>query len=233
MTSSHPILKQLEQAVFFKDPDQVDRLFEDEAITHMEHTQILKALTEGLDQARMALGAMTESVAEFLLSVDAMRRGFLHLKRLAPINKDRPRAVIGVIQGDVHDLGATIIAGVMEALGYEVRELGQNTSIDRFIEELKSFDASILGLSSMMSTTLSDMKETIIRCRRELPQVKIIVGGACLDENLARAIGSDGYAESAVHLPKALAMINAMAGKKDVSQRKYTDYHNKIQVIES
>lgn len=233
MTSSHPILQQLEQAVFSKDPDQVDRLFEDEAITHIEHALILKALTQGLDQARTALGAMTESVAEFLLSVDAMRRGFSHLKRFAPVGQTRPRAVIGVIQGDVHDLGVSIIGGVMEALGYEVRELGQDTSTDRFLEELKAFDASILGLSSMMSTTLADMKETITRCRRELPEVKIIVGGACLDENLAKAIGSDGYAESAVHLPQTLETIEQMFGPKGSPRRKYTDYERKVQVVES
>lgn len=233
MMTSHPILKQLEQAVFSKDPDQVDALFKEDALNHLDHTLILNALTNGLDEARKSLGTMTSSVAEFLLAVDAMRCGFNHLKRIAPVKEDRPRAVIGVIQGDVHDLGASIISGVMEALGYDVRELGQNTSTDRFLEELKAFDASILGLSSMMSTTLSDMKETIVRCKRELPEVKIIVGGACLDENLARAIGSDGYAESAVDLPRTLEKIEQMLGPKGQARRKYTDYDRKVQVIES
>ncbi|MBU0992412.1 MAG: cobalamin-dependent protein [Proteobacteria bacterium] len=232
MTTFHPILKNLEQAVFSKDPDRVDELFQDKSITDLDHALIVNALTQGLETARKELGTMTVSVAEFLLSVDAMRQGFEHLKKLAPEDKDRPKAVIGVIKGDVHVLGANIIAGVMEALGYDVKNLGQDTDVEQFLSELKQSKASILGLSSMMSTTLADMKETIARCKRELPNVKIIVGGACLDENLAKAIGSDGYAASAAQLPETLDEIERLIDPKKTS-RKYVDYDRKIQVIES
>lgn len=232
MTTPHPILDQLTQAVFSKNPDRVNELFQEETLTELDHSMIVSALIQGLESARKELGDMTASVAEFLLSVDAMRRGFDYLKNLAPEGLARPTAVIGVVKGDVHDLGANIIAGVMEALGYDVKNLGQDTDADQFLNELKQSNASILGLSSMMSTTISDMKEIITRCKREFPDVKILVGGACLDENLAKAMGSDGYAESAVQLPDTVKKIEKQIDPNK-TKRKYTDYDRKIQVIES
>ncbi len=233
MPTSHSILKDLEQAVIETNPDRVDTLFKSNEIKSISDEELLAALTRGLSASREKLGNASTCVAEFLLSIDAMRKGISYLTDLSSEEKDKRRAVIGVIQGDVHDLGANIIAGVMEALGYNIKNIGIATGPEQFIQALKEFDASILGLSSMMSTTLTDMKETIKKCKQELPEVMIIVGGAALDDDLARSLGAHGYSASAVELPEVLDSIERLIHSDGNKSRKYMDYNRKIQMIET
>jgi methanogenic corrinoid protein MtbC1 len=117
--------------------------------------------------------------------------------------------VIGVVEGDVHDMGKNIVAGVLEASGYRVVDLGKDVPRDRFLESLKKTKASLLALSTMMSTPLENMRDVIEWVRRLHPEVKILVGGAPLDERLARSIGADGYAEGAADVPGEAARVLA------------------------
>ncbi len=229
MTASSAILNDIEKAVLSQDPDSVDAIFQEAAVADLDADLLLGALTKGLDEARKQLGDMTTSVGDFLLSVDAVRCGLSHLKeRMVPNDGKQKRAVLGVAPGEVHNLGIYIISGVMEALGYDVICLEQDTDTDVFINELKRMDASILGVSSMMTTTLAGMQDIIVRCNRELPDVKILVGGACMDEKMATSMGADGFAESAVDLPGSLDKLDSQGTYK----RRYMDYDKKVQVTE-
>lgn len=232
MMSSHDVLSYLRQAVTSGHSEEVRRLLQTPEADEQKGSVLLKALTAGLHDARGKMADASATVAEFLLSVDALHTGAESLKTRLPIVENRPKAVVGVVQGDVHELGAAIISGVMDALGYSVTLLGQNTTPDHFIATVASSGAKILGLSSMMSTTLPAMKETIDRCRRAFPEVQVIVGGAALDESIAKTAGADGYAASAVELPAELERLNKLALGHSDPCRKYTDYERKIQVVE-
>ncbi|MBI5552455.1 MAG: cobalamin B12-binding domain-containing protein [Desulfobacterales bacterium] len=231
MPSAASILEDLSRAVFAGQPEEVLRIFRTGETEAFEAPSLLSALTSGLHEARKKLAAAAATVAEFLLSVDALHAGVGCLKPRLSEPQNKPRVVIGVVQGDVHELGAEIIAGVMDAMGYSVLRLGTGKGPDQFIEALNSSRAKLLGLSSMMTTTLPAMRETIERCRRACPDVRIMVGGAALDSSIAQTMGADGYAASVVELPDELERLEALAGSGE-EERKYTDYERKIQVIE-
>ena len=210
MNSPESLLKRFEDAVFTRDLHILENAFKEIEASGLSTDSILTALTKGLDVARLELKDHSSSIPEFLLSVDVMKQGLNQLKSLQPENKnpdDHTRIIIGVVEGDVHDLGKNIVAGVLESCGYEVMDLGRDIPAGVFIEEVKNTRAHVLALSTMMSTPLENMQEVIAWCRRDLPSVAVLVGGAPLDEGIARSFGADGYAESAVHVPEEIKRI--------------------------
>ena len=105
MTPSSHILDGLEKAVLEQNPDRVEEIFQDEAVSDVDYDVLLGSLTKGLDQARVKLADMSFSVGDFLMSVDAVRCGLTHLKeRMPQENKKKKRAITGVATGEVHNL---------------------------------------------------------------------------------------------------------------------------------
>jgi dimethylamine corrinoid protein len=202
-TVSRPkILKEIEEGILARNPARVEKVFArlDPSLASPE--EILGAMTAGMEKARSKLKDGTCSIPEFLLCIDAFRQGVGHLRgSSAEVGRKEAAVVIGVVEGDVHDMGKNIVAGVLEASGYRVHDLGKDVPRDKFLESLKETQASLLALSTMMSTPLENMRDVIRWVRRLHPEVKILVGGAPLDERLARAIGADGYAEGAADVP--------------------------------
>ena len=210
MISTERLLKRFEDAVLTRDLHILENAFREVETSGLSTDAILKALTKGLDVARLKLKDHSSSIPEFLLSVDVTKQGLNHLKKLQPANK-RPdntaRIVIGVVEGDVHDLGKNIVAAVLESCGYGITDLGRDIPAGVFIEEVKKTRADVLALSTMMSTPLENMREVIAWCRRDFPSAAILVGGATLDERIAHSFGADGYAESAVNVPEEVQRI--------------------------
>jgi methanogenic corrinoid protein MtbC1 len=195
------LLKELEKAVLAQDVSLLEDAFNRASASGLSREAVLTAMAKGLDAARLRLGDHTLSIPEFLLSVDVLKQGLDKLSMLSPAKMNSAKTgsiVIGVVEGDIHELGKNIVAGVLEASGYTVIDLGRDVSPDLFIEKLKETRASLLALSTMMSTPLENMKNTVTWCKRELPGVAVIVGGATVDEAIAQDFGADGYAESVV-----------------------------------
>jgi methanogenic corrinoid protein MtbC1 len=196
------ISKRIEEVILCQNPARVEKVFSTIDPGSVSPDEILGAMTAGMEKARKELKEGRCSIPEFLLCIDAFRKGAEHLKGIkAETSRKADTVVIGVVEGDVHDMGKNIVAGVLEASGYRVIDLGKDVPRDRFLESLKETKASILGLSTMMSTPLENMRDVIVWVRRLHPEVKILVGGAPLDDMLARAIGADGYAEGAPDVP--------------------------------
>jgi methanogenic corrinoid protein MtbC1 len=200
--SKPKILKEIEEVILSRSPARVEKVFAKIDVGEVAPEAILGAMTAGMEKARRKLKEGECSIPEFLLCIDAFRQGAGHLE---DANADVPRkeetVVIGVVKGDVHDMGKNIVAGVLEASGYRVVDLGKDVPREKFLESLEKTKASVLALSTMMSTPLENMRDVIEWVRRLYPEVKILVGGAPLDERLAKAIGADGYAEGAADVP--------------------------------
>ena len=164
--------------------------------------QLLSALNRGIESARKRFKQGEYAIPDFLLAIDAYRRGTAFLKERFPVaDSDRPRIVIGVVDGDVHDLGKNIVSAVLEASGYRVMDVGRNVPNQTFFEAIESFQPQVLALSTMMSTTLENMEKLIEQVRQRWPEIIVFVGGAPFDPELARRIGADGYAENAITIP--------------------------------
>jgi methanogenic corrinoid protein MtbC1 len=207
MSDARSVLQALEEGVSSKDLETVDGEIRRIDLQEYPPADILAALSRGIERARGYFKAGVFSLPDLLLAIDAYRRGAACLKGLAP--KDslvkaegrQPRIVIGVVEGDVHDLGKNIVAAVLEACGYEVHDLGRNVPNEAFLEAITSKGADILALSAMMSTPLANMRTLITMVRTLYPGVAIVVGGAALSADLALRMGADGYAENTVTVP--------------------------------
>jgi methylmalonyl-CoA mutase cobalamin-binding domain/chain len=140
-------------------------------------------------------------VPEVLLAANAMKTGMSILRPLlAETGSERMgKVVIGTVKGDIHDIGKNLVAMMLEGAGFEVVDLGINTDADRFIAALEEHRPEILGMSALLTTTMPYMKVVIeeLESRGLRETVIVLVGGAPLNEEFAKAIGADAYCRDA------------------------------------
>ena len=140
-------------------------------------------------------------IPEVLLSARAMNEALGLLEPyFAREGKDESsRFLIGTVQGDVHDIGKNMVSIMLRGVGFEVRDLGISVSADEFVRQVEEFKPHILGLSALLTTTMPEMK-TVIDALEEKGlrnKVKVMVGGAPVNQKYADGIGADGYARDA------------------------------------
>ena len=151
-------------------------------------------------------------VPEVLLAAGAMKGGMAILKPLLA-ETGAPRMgkmVIGTVKGDIHDIGQNLVTMMMEGAGFEVKNIGINNPADKYIDALKEFDADILGMSALLTTTMPYMKVVIdtLKERGLRDDYIVLVGGAPLNEEFGRAIGADAYCrDAAVAVETAKSLI--------------------------
>jgi 5-methyltetrahydrofolate--homocysteine methyltransferase len=150
-------------------------------------------------------------VPEVLMAANAMKAGMTILRpRLAETGaKPAGRMVIGTVKGDIHDIGKNLVGMMMEGAGFEVVDLGVNTSLEEFLTALEEQQPDILGMSALLTTTMSYMKDVIAGLEQEGIRNRyiVMVGGAPLNEEFAQEIGADAYcrdAATAVEIAKKL-----------------------------
>jgi methylmalonyl-CoA mutase cobalamin-binding domain/chain len=140
-------------------------------------------------------------VPELLMAARAMKGALELIKPLLVGGKAATigKVVIGTVYGDLHDIGKNLVASMFEGCGFEVVNLGVNVSADQFIEAVKREKPDILCLSALLTTTMNYMKTVIEAMEKEnlRQHVKIMVGGAPLNEMFAEQIGADGYTDNA------------------------------------
>lgn len=138
-------------------------------------------------------------IPEVLISAQAMQAGLTllepYLSKLGV--KPQGKIIIGTVKGDLHDIGKNIVTMMFKGAGFEVEDLGIDVSPEKFIEAVKKIDAHLLAMSALVSTSLNYMKVTILKLREEKIDVKVLVGGAPVTEDYARAIYASGYAPDA------------------------------------
>ena len=150
-------------------------------------------------------------VPEVLLAANAMKAGMALLEPILSASGIEPigTMVIGTVKGDIHDIGKNLVGMMMEGAGFKVFNLGINTDVDEFISALEKHNATILGMSALLTTTMPYMKVVIdeLKSRGIRDKYIVMVGGAPLNDEFAEAIGADAYgsdAGSAVELAKKL-----------------------------
>ena len=149
---------------------------------------------------------------EVLLSARAMTAGVALLKPLLIAEEvpSRGKVVLGSVEGDLHDIGKNLVGIMLEGAGFEVVDLGTDVPAERFIDAAIAENASVIGLSSLLTTTMARMKGVVdlVEEKGLSGQLKVIVGGAPLSEEFARSIGAQGYAYDAANaVEKVLALV--------------------------
>jgi methylmalonyl-CoA mutase cobalamin-binding domain/chain len=180
-------------------------------------TAIETGLSRGMERVGELFASGEYFVPEVVVCADALYAG-LNILRPATLKHIRPkgRIIIGVVEGDTHDIGKNIVAMMLEAAGFEVIDLGRNVSLPLFSQRATETDADIVALSSLMTTTMEGMK-TVIDDLRSLSDDRyryVMVGGAPVSKAFAARIGADGYANDAAG---AVGIARALMGGKSIT----------------
>ena len=141
-------------------------------------------------------------VPEMLVSATTMKRGLDIIKPLLQSGEtqNRGKIVMGTVKGDLHDIGKNLVTMMMEGAGFKIFDLGVDVKIENLLETLQNEKADILGLSALLTTTMPEM-QNVIESMQEAglrDRVKVIVGGAPIDQAFADTIGADGFGKDAV-----------------------------------
>ena len=165
-------------------------------------SQILnEALIPGMDVVgeRMEDGDMF--IPEVLMSAKAMSAALGILRPLLTDEESRSagKVLIGTVKGDLHDIGKNLVAMMLESAGFEVVNLGVDIAPEAFVEAVKEHQPQIIGLSALLTTTMTQMQKTVDALKESglKDSVKVMVGGAPVTEKFANQIGVDGYAPDA------------------------------------
>lgn len=117
------------------------------------------------------------------------------------------KAVLGTVQGDLHDIGKNLVVMMLKGAGFDVIDLGVDVSPQKFVDKIKEAKPKIVGLSSLLTTTMPAMEKSVKAFKAAGLSVKVMIGGAPVTQNYADKVGADGYAPdaaSAVDLAKSL-----------------------------
>ncbi len=151
-------------------------------------------------------------VPEVLIAARAMKCGMEILKPALAAAKVEPRGVvvIGTVKGDLHDIGKNLVGMMLEGAGFKVIDAGINVEAAKFIEVARANNASLIGASALLTTTMTNMKEVVdvLKASDLVGKVKIMIGGAPVTQAFCDEIGADGYAAdaaSAADLARTLA----------------------------
>lgn len=158
-------------------------------------------LIKGMEEIGQRFDEGKAFVPNLLLAARAMK-GCLEI--LKPLLKDASSAslgtlVIGTVKGDLHDIGKNLVASMLEGCGFEVINLGVDISDQQFVEAVKKYNPQIVCLSALLTTTMNYMQNVIDTLAAEglRDKVKVLVGGAPVNEAFAVKIGADGYSSNA------------------------------------
>lgn len=151
-------------------------------------------------------------VPEVLIAARAMKAGMEILKPALAAAKVEPRGVvvIGTVKGDLHDIGKNLVGMMLEGGGFKVVDAGINVEASKFVELARANNATLIGVSALLTTTMTNMKEVVDMLKQSdlAGRVKVIIGGAPVTQAFCDEIGADGYAPdaaSASDLAKKLA----------------------------
>lgn len=205
-------IKDVYQAVLAFDEDNIAGLVEKELAAGTDINQLLQeGLIAAMDQVGKDFSQGEIYVPEMLMAAQTMKVGLEVLKpKLASAGaKTAGVIVLGTVKGDLHDIGKNLVGMMLEGGGFEIYDIGVDVPPADFVAAVKKFNASILAISALLTTTMPVMEETVAAMKEAgLSHVKIMIGGAPVTQAFADKIGVDGYAEDA---PRAVELARSLA----------------------
>jgi len=172
----------------------------------LEQQEPLKIIEEHLIPALDVVGKGFESgtvfLPQLLMSAEAAKLSFevlkKHMAQKGEVQQKHDRIVLATVKGDIHDIGKNIVKVLLENYGFEVLDLGKDVSVEVIVETVLEEKIRLVGLSALMTTTVVSMEETIKELHEKVPECKVMVGGAVLNQEYADMIGADFYGKDAM-----------------------------------
>jgi corrinoid protein of di/trimethylamine methyltransferase len=197
------LISRLSDAVVAMDEDETIRLAQEVLVQGIDPGQGIEAgLVDGMRRAGDLFEREEYFIPELLICSDAMYAGLRvlqpHLPRGA-IERKKGVVVLGVVEGDTHDIGKNLVKVMLETAGFEVVDLGRDVSPAVFVDRATAAGAHLIGLSTLMTTTMGAMAEVIrlLDEKQARARIKVMVGGGPVSQQFANRIGADGYAANA------------------------------------
>lgn len=219
MRSKEELLKALSDCVVDMEDEEVTSVAEEYiAAGYPALDGILDGLVDGMQKASDLYEQEEYFIPEMLICSDAMYNGLAvlrpHLQQTS--SEEKHKIVIGVVEGDTHDIGKNLVRIMLEAGGYEMYDLGRDVPLQKFVEKAKEVNANVIAMSTLMSTTMPGMGK-VVELLKEAgmrDDVKVIIGGAPISWSFAKKIGADGYSENAV---EAVKLVDHLMTNKPVA----------------
>jgi len=202
MGEKEEIFEKLRQTVILGETEDCVKTVQDAIDAGIEP---MKAITEGLAKGMEVVGDKFENkeyfLPEMLLAAEAMYAG---LELLLPLLKKeeaevKEKVILGVVEGDIHDIGKNIVKAMLTAAGYEVIDLGVDVPASEFVEKALEEGATVIAMSTMMTPTLMSMKDVEEQLAKKglKGKVKTLIGGGTVTEQWRSRMGSDAYGKDA------------------------------------
>jgi len=176
---------------------------------------ILNALTKGMDEVGRRYEEKEYYLTELVLAGETMKEAFTVLQpalAAADTSSDKIKIILATVKGDNHDIGKNILGSLLLSSGFELYDLGMDVDENTIVEKVKETGASIIALSSLLTMTVEQINvvHEALKAAGLRDKVKLIVGGAPLNEELAKKLGADDFADDAVD---GVKHIKELAGK--------------------
>jgi corrinoid protein of di/trimethylamine methyltransferase len=211
------LLEAARAAVVAADEDKAEAVARDAVSMGLEPFKVInQGFTPGMREVGDLFDRGRMFLPEVILASEAMVAAVAILEASLPQEQQEKQAgvaVIGSIEGDVHDIGKGIVATLLRVYGFEVHDLGRDVPLGDYVDKAKEVDADIVGSSALMTTTMVGQKalEKLLRQAGVRDRVKTMVGGAVVTQYWADKIGADAYAENAQEaVAKALELMESL-----------------------
>jgi 5-methyltetrahydrofolate--homocysteine methyltransferase len=196
------IIKEIYDAVLEGNVDQASGGVQQALSSGMDAKQILnKALIAAMDVVGEKFAEGELFIPQVLWSAKAMQSAMEFLKPHFA-SSDRAatgKVVIGTAKGDIHDIGKNLVGILLEGSGFQVLDLGVDVSPERFVEKATEEKADVIAMSALLTTTMQSMGEVVsLLKRKNLSDIKVIIGGAPVDQSFCEEIGADAYGMDAM-----------------------------------
>lgn len=201
MVKKEIIFKKLIDAVINYKEDDIEELCNDVIKNKIDPNEaVLDGLAAGMQKVGRLYDDQEYGIPEVLLCAEVFKLGTEIFRPYIKSDSTDTEynILIGTVEGDIHSIGKNIVKLMMESSGFNVIDLGEDVSAQRFIDYIKHNIVDIVGLSTMMSTTLFSMENIIEEIKKIFPDMKFIIGGASVSDNFAKKCGADIYAENAI-----------------------------------
>ncbi len=214
MTKKEELLKALSECVVEMEDDKVIPIAEEYIKSGYPAIDgLLLGLVDGMNKAADLYESEEYFIPELMICSDVMYNGMDILRPHLEMSdsQQKCKVVIGVVEGDTHDIGKNLVKIMLEAAGYEMIDLGRDVPAASFIDAVKNKGAKVVALSTLMSTAISNMQKVVELLDKEglRDSIKVIVGGGPISLELAKKLGADGYSKNAV---EAVKLVNRLMG---------------------
>ena len=216
---SEEILRNLKQSIIDGEAEEAGELTRQGLDQGLDPLLLIdEALTPGMNRVGELFANGDYFIPNLVIASDAMKEAFKVLEPVLGEGQAQDtilgRVVLGTVEGDVHEIGKTLVGTMLTANGFLVTDIGADKTAAEFVSAVQENRATLVGASALMTTTMLEQK-TIIEALQEAglrDQVKVLVGGSPVSASWAEQIGADGYAEDAISaVDIALRLVDAPA----------------------